>query len=80
MAINAVWHAANPMPPNASRKQRLNWHLQHAAACGCRPIPPDLLEEMKNRAAGQKLADIPAEVRDTAADSNPKVGLANRKP
>ena len=30
------------MPKNPSRGQRVEWHAQHAEACGCRPVPPDL--------------------------------------
>jgi hypothetical protein len=40
--INREWHAANRMPPNASRSERLRWHERHAKACGCRPIPRSL--------------------------------------
>jgi hypothetical protein len=37
------------MPRNATLDQRIAWHLAHAEACGCRPIPGKLLEEMKAR-------------------------------
>jgi hypothetical protein len=66
MAVNAVWHAGNPMPPNPSLNQRITWHLKHASACGCRPIPDDLMAEIRRRSAGQKLADVPAEMREAA--------------
>lgn len=41
--INAAWHRRNRMPRNASLYQRVVWHLAHARACGCRPIPRSVL-------------------------------------
>jgi hypothetical protein len=45
--INREWHAANKMPPNASRSERLRWHERHAS--GCRPIPQGLQEIASGR-------------------------------
>ena len=45
--LNAEWHASHRMPTNPSRAQRVAWHSEHAAACGCRPIPANLLAEVK---------------------------------
>ena len=39
MNVNAAWHAKHPMPPRATMAQRAAWHLAHAKACACRPIP-----------------------------------------
>jgi hypothetical protein len=36
--INAAWHAAHPMPKNPTLDQRIEWHVAHAKACGCREI------------------------------------------
>jgi uncharacterized protein YdhG (YjbR/CyaY superfamily) len=41
--LNAAWHLRNRMPRNASLYQRVVWHLAHARACGCRPIPRSVL-------------------------------------
>jgi uncharacterized protein YdhG (YjbR/CyaY superfamily) len=41
--LNAAWHRRNRMPRNASLYQRVVWHLAHARACGCRPIPRSVL-------------------------------------
>jgi len=49
MPINEVWHLAHPMPPKATVDQRIQWHVEHARACGWRPIPSKLLEEMQRR-------------------------------
>ena len=49
MPINAEWHAGNPMPAKASFEQRLEWHLAHAVACGCRPIPTPIRAEAEMR-------------------------------
>lgn len=45
--INAEWHLANRMPKNPTEKQRIDWHLAHAAHCSCREIPAGVLELMK---------------------------------
>lgn len=37
--MNATWHSKHPMAPRATLAQRAGWHLAHAKACGCRPIP-----------------------------------------
>jgi hypothetical protein len=50
--MNKEWHAAHVMPPNATRDQRIAWHAKHAAACGCRPVPADLLADVE--ALGRK--------------------------
>lgn len=47
--MNKEWHLKNPMPPNATTLQRIEWHLAHRKHCACRPIPAKLLEEMKRR-------------------------------
>ncbi|MEP7166386.1 MAG: hypothetical protein ABI758_00225 [Candidatus Woesebacteria bacterium] len=39
MAINKLWHEKHRMPKNATTAQRITWHLAHAKACACRPIP-----------------------------------------
>ncbi|MCP3473648.1 hypothetical protein NLM33_25370 [Bradyrhizobium sp. CCGUVB1N3] len=53
MAINKEWHRSNPMPPKATRAQRITWHAAHRAACGCREIPasirPDVLKLLRSR-------------------------------
>jgi hypothetical protein len=61
MAINAAWHRAHSMPRNATLDQRIAWHIGHAEACGCRPIPDKLAEEMKRR--GIKVPKPPVRVR-----------------
>jgi hypothetical protein len=45
--MNKRWHAAHVMPPNPTREQRIAWHAEHAAACGCRPVPTDLLADVE---------------------------------
>lgn len=47
MALNRDWHLAHPMPKRPTEAERIAWHRAHAAACGCRPIPPRLLERMR---------------------------------
>jgi hypothetical protein len=46
--INAEWHKKHPMTKNPTIQQRIDWHLEHQANCGCRPgLPAKLPEEMK---------------------------------
>jgi hypothetical protein len=40
--LNAEWHGRHRMPRNPTLAQRLAWHLEHGAHCGCRPMPPRL--------------------------------------
>ena len=59
MATNAGWHAKNRMPPGAKMDERIRWHLAHAKACGCRPIPASVAEaiqEQTGRAASRRCA------------------------
>lgn len=50
---NKLWHEEHRMPKNATVQQRIEWHVAHAKACGCRPIPPSILQLLE----GHKLAD-----------------------
>jgi hypothetical protein len=46
MAINVTWHRSHPLPPNPTIDERIEWHLDHAKQCGCRPFPPRLIAAM----------------------------------
>jgi len=47
MALNKEWHAAHPMPKKPTLEQRYQWHLEHEKACGCRPMPARLREQVQ---------------------------------
>jgi uncharacterized damage-inducible protein DinB len=49
MTINARWHKAHRMPRNASLEQRVQWHLAHSEACGCREMPATIRAELRRR-------------------------------
>ncbi len=49
--INENWHRANPMPAKATVDDRIAWHVAHVAACGCRPIPRIVKQEIARREA-----------------------------
>ncbi|MGE0133635.1 MAG: hypothetical protein AB7L91_03325 [Dehalococcoidia bacterium] len=49
MALNAESHAAQPMPPRATFKERARWHLEHREVRGCRPNPAQLAAQMHER-------------------------------
>jgi hypothetical protein len=44
--INSEWHRRNPMPRNASDRQRIDWHLEHFEHCRCRSIPAGVVALM----------------------------------
>jgi hypothetical protein len=37
------------MPKRPTLAQRVDWHLAHAKACGCREIPKTVLAELRRR-------------------------------
>lgn len=47
MKLNKEWHLSHPMPPHATKEQRLTWHMEHARYCRCREIPESLRREIK---------------------------------
>jgi hypothetical protein len=48
--INAEWHRVNRMPPKATLEQRVQWHLAHLKACGCRTdLPATIVTELKRQ-------------------------------
>lgn len=57
---NSEWHREHRMPTNPTKKQRAEWHYQHALNCGCRGLTPSITsllvsqgyEVPKVRAAG----------------------------
>ena len=54
---NREWHEQNRMPRNPTLEQRLAWHLAHAQACQCRPIPASLLKLLETRGIPQSTHD-----------------------
>ena len=49
MKINRDWHRTHKMPKNQTLDQRINWLLDHAKNCACRPLGGKVLEEIKKR-------------------------------
>jgi len=47
--LNKEWHHAHRMPKNATFEERIEWHLEHAKNCSCRPIPDQIRSEIKKR-------------------------------
>jgi len=44
--MNRTWHEEHKMPAKASEQERIQWHLEHAQACRCRPFPAKLMEKL----------------------------------
>jgi predicted DNA-binding protein (MmcQ/YjbR family) len=70
MPVNELWHRKHPMPRRPSRAERLAWHREHAARCGCRPIPAKLAPLLKAAPATRAKAPPkrPASAAATRAD------------
>lgn len=49
MKINKKWHLKNRMPKNATLNQRIQWHVDHARECACRPIPKNIQNKLLER-------------------------------
>ena len=68
--INRRWHEQHRMPKNPTARQRIDWHMAHAANCSCRPIPAGVLAlmngEARARPVGQRTASRVASVKTTA--------------
>lgn len=45
--MNAEWHRKHRMPENPTRDERIAWHAEHSAACGCRPVPEGIAAEVR---------------------------------
>jgi len=45
--MNKEWHRLNPMPPKATREQRIAWHVEHARECACRSVPESIRDEVQ---------------------------------
>ena len=55
--MNAVWHERNLLGRTATLDERVAWHVEHARACGCRPIPAGVAALILDR--GDELPDPP---------------------
>jgi hypothetical protein len=49
VTINREWHETHKLPRTATLDERLDWHLSHAANCGCREMPPSIKRELDRR-------------------------------
>jgi hypothetical protein len=53
--MNATWHKKHPMPKKPTLDERVQWHLAHAKACGCREIPKTVIAELRRRGQAKLL-------------------------
>ena len=63
---NAEWHAANRMPPNATREQRIAWHADNR-------MPPNATRQQRidwhvRHAEACACREVPASLRDAVAE------------
>jgi hypothetical protein len=51
--MNEQWHRDHPLGSGSSLDERVAWHVEHAKACGCRPIPDSVAAEVRARGLGR---------------------------
>jgi len=49
--INARWHEAHRLGTGASLEARIAWHVAHAKACACRPMPASIRKALASRSS-----------------------------
>ena len=47
--MNTDWHDEHVLGQGASLDARVDWHVEHAAACGCRAVPASVVAELERR-------------------------------
>jgi hypothetical protein len=47
--VNKEWHDEHRLPRSATVDERVVGHREHAEVCGCRPMPPTIVEELAKR-------------------------------
>ena len=47
--LNKEWHLRHPMPENPTLEERIAWHIDHARHCGCREMPANIREIIRQR-------------------------------
>ena len=52
--FNKEWHDEHRLGKGARLDDRVQWHLEHAEVCGCRPIPDAIEKEVERRRTGKK--------------------------
>jgi hypothetical protein len=55
--MNREWHEEHRMPEKATEQQRIDWHVEHAQACGCRPVPAGLVGKLSEAEPGRSKRD-----------------------
>ena len=79
MPMNAAWHRKHPMPPKASVAQRVAWHVAHAKACGCRPMPATVRRALEGSSHSIDASAVAGRVRDYLAALPPDASKALRQ-
>jgi len=47
--VNEAWHRAHILAARADFEERLDWHVAHAKACGCREMPRPMADAARHR-------------------------------
>ena len=79
MPMNEVWHLKHPMPPKATMAQRVAWHVAHAKACGCRPMPAGIRRTVEGSSHSTDASAVASRVRDYLAALPPGARKALRQ-
>jgi hypothetical protein len=63
--MNKDWHKQHRMPRDASPRERVQWHLEHAKNCSCRPFPKGLLSKLSEQERRQFAGKVDRSVPST---------------
>lgn len=47
--VKREWHKTHVLASHAPMERRIEWHLEHVRECGCAPVPPSVLAEIRAR-------------------------------
>ncbi|WP_197030106.1 hypothetical protein [Cellulomonas sp. URHE0023] len=47
--MNTTWHDGHVLGQGAPLDARVDWHVEHASACGCRALPASVVAELERR-------------------------------
>jgi len=63
--MNKDWHKQHRMPRDASPRERVQWHLEHAKNYSCRPFPKGLLSKLSEQERRQLAGKVDRSVPST---------------
>jgi hypothetical protein len=69
-SMNTDWHQQNRMPKTL--EQRIDWHVEHERACGCRPMPDSVSSALAARSSSAARTPTRAEIENILREAYAK--------